>query len=288
MQRPPHASSGSKTKPRRPTQIGLTRAQCRPAPTRSASLLVAEFDGVSPHGDNRVVTIVDVDAWENELAERPLLELDENSAVAIKRDVRRFDVDGDGLRFAKAFARTMTDPERNFGLISVTRTHANQARSFSVGERFQGRFCLARAAVEQNWLGRVGGSGGAKWLVRWLERSALVRRIENDFTSDYGEIVRLELERLPAVLEYRYLKGSYIAGGSTFEVTSTGENQCRVTQTWLYQEIHPRYVKWVGTDVMRMHLAVVYDQIQQASEQLGCHIESSDVPMAYLANGGLR
>jgi hypothetical protein len=178
----------------------------------------------------------------------------------------------------------MTDPDRNFGLIYVTRTRANQGRPFSVGERFQGRFSLSRAAIEQNWFGRTGWTGGP----RWLARNKLVRRIENVFTSDYGEIVELDLDRLPAVLEYRYLEGSYIAGSATFDVTSTGENQFRVTQTWLYQEIHARYVKWVGTDVLRMHLAVVYSQIQQTCEQLGCRITTCDVPQAYIANSGVR
>jgi hypothetical protein len=38
---------------------------------------------------------------------------------------------------------------------------------------------------------------------------------------------------------------------------------------------------WVGTSVLRMHLQVVWSQIEQAARSVGAQILESDIPDAY-------
>jgi hypothetical protein len=111
--------------------------------------------------------------------------------------------------------------------------------------------------------------------------SGAVRSVEDAFTSDYGELAELDVVSFPARVKYVYLEGSYIAGSLAFQVEEAGPDRCRVEQTWLYQEIRTPYVMWVGTSVLRMHLQVVWSQIEQAARSVGAQILESDIPDAY-------
>lgn len=229
-------------------------------------------------------------AWERALVTRPVLPLDPNSKVAIKRDVRSFDIDCAPLRLVRAFAETMADSDRRFGLVRVLRSAQSVGKPFRIGERFQGRFSVPQGLLQQlSGQGELGqrfafacSRAGRRWAGSWLEET--VRRLEDQFASDYGEITELETDTLPARVQYVYLKGSYIAGSSTFIVEGVQGGRCRLTQIWLYQEIHARYVKWIGTEVLRMHLAVVHSQVEQACERVGARILRSDIPEAYLSS----
>ncbi len=223
-----------------------------------------------------------MDSWERALAARAVLKLDAHSKVAIKRDVRQFEISCDARSFALAFADTMADPDRHFGLVQVVRSRSSIGKPFKLGERFQGRFSVARAFADQPLGRRLSNAFEAtrQRLEGGIFHQALTR-VEDRFTSDYGEITELGIDTLPARVQYVYLEGSYIAGSSTFVAQALDAGRCLLEQIWLYQEIHPRYVKWVGTDVLRMHLAVVHSQVRQASERAGARILRSDIPEAY-------
>lgn len=223
------------------------------------------------------------DAWEAELARRAVLPLQLDSPITIKRDVRSFEVTASAPAFAASFGASMADPDRAFGLVRVMRPRAELGKPFSVGQRFQGRFSvhelLWQRPENQIWLERMTGWSRHSNLGRVM--SGAVRSMEDALTSDYGELVTLELNQFPARVKYVYLEGCYIAGSSEFVVHEFGPGRCRVEQTWEYQELRTPYVLWVGTSVLRMHLQVVWSQIEQAAGSIGAHIIDADVPPEY-------
>ena len=223
------------------------------------------------------------DAWEGDLVRRAVLPLDSSSPITIKRDVRSFVVSASAREFAAAFAGSMADPDRAFGLVRVMRPRAELGKPFAVGQRFQGRFSVRELIRQRSgndeWVSRMAGWSQQNGIARMV--SGAVRSMEDAFTSDFGELTELDVTHFPARVKYVYLEGSYIAGSSAFEVTELGPERCRVDQTWLSQELRTPSVLWVGTSVLRMHLQVVWSQIEQAAESVGAAIVDSDVPPEY-------
>jgi hypothetical protein len=230
------------------------------------------------------------EVWERSLDQRAVLQLNPTSPIAIKRDLHTFDVNVSSRAFASAFHAAMIDTSRRFGLVQVLRKRENQGKPFMLGERFQGCFRIRHAIRDgidsspamARALRPVEGS-----LARLYERVAEpIHFIEDGWTSDFGQIVELELERGSVFrLKYAYLEGSIIAGSSTFVVEPSGDGRARVSQLFEYQEIRQAYVLWLGTAVLKMHLGVVFSQIEQAAELAGGQIIGTTVPEEYWSVG---
>jgi len=226
--------------------------------------------------------------WEDLLDRRAVLPLNAAAPVAIKRDLHTFDVDVAAPQMAWAFHAAMIDASRRFGLVQVIRKRQNQGRPFTIGERFQGCFRIRHAVkdgIDANplvarALKRIEGS--ISRLYRRMEEP--IHYLEDGVTSDFGEIVELELGAT-CRLKYVYLEGSFVAGSSTFIVEPIGGTTSRVTQIFEYQEIRQPYVLWVGTSVLKMHLGVVFSQIEQAAELAGGRIIATTVPPVYWSVG---
>ncbi|MFO0564744.1 MAG: hypothetical protein U0263_03730 [Polyangiaceae bacterium] len=229
--------------------------------------------------------------WEAELSKKQPLSLSPNAEIAIKRDVHEVVVSTDAPTFAKAFHEVMRDPSRRFGLIRVDRLAKNVGRPFSLGEKFQGRYSVEGAVKKE--LGKTWAKLFGE-LVDDDEVQELLCRIENEQTSDFGVISRLELEPsagAPHVLEYTYLDGSPIAGSSTFQVTEvTGAELAKVgvpkaaklTQIFLYQERTSSFAKFFSRGGLKLHNQVVMSQAEQSATLAGAKILSSDIPKEYL------
>ncbi len=230
------------------------------------------------------------EAWEEALDRRAVLPLNPASPVAIKRDLHTFEVNVSSRAFASAFHAAMIDTSRRFGLVQVLRKRDRQGLPFSLGERFQGCFRIRHAIRDgidsspavARALRTVEGS-----LARLYERVAEpIHFIEDGWMSDFGQIVELELDRgKVSRLKYAYLEGSFIAGSSTFLVEPSGHDRARISQVFEYQEIRQAYVLWVGTAVLKMHLGVVFSQIEQAAEVAGGQIIGTTVPSQYWSVG---
>jgi len=223
----------------------------------------------------------ETNAWEEQLERRVELRLDPSSTITIKREVHNIEIDVDAGRFADAFHQVLRDPNRRFGLIRVDRERRNRDKPFHVGERFQGRYELDEA-IRKNvhgWWRRFFGDlvntpGVKEWLCR----------IENEATSDYGIITRLELSPPagePYVLEYHYLAGSPIAGSSTFIVAPLGPSRCRLTQVFEYQELTLTFATFFSAGGLKLHDQVVMSQATQAAALVGGHVLTSDIPPEY-------
>lgn len=211
---------------------------------------------------------------------KEVLALDPESAVAIKRDVHNIDVDASAADMMQAFASTMAAPGKMFGLIEVLRTRDKVGHPFAVGERFQGRYSIDAAAMES---------------LKSLSSSALLRGVagilkaldpvfdaaENLMLSDYGVITDIDLTP-PYRLRYEYLEGTPIAGSLTIECHDTGPGRCRFTQTSEYQEAGIEVVVLFGTEVLKMHNRVFYEEVRQSADRIGAHILGSDIPEQYL------
>jgi hypothetical protein len=220
--------------------------------------------------------------WEQELDLRPVLALDPSGSITIKRDVHNIVIGASAANVADAFHRVMRDPERRFGLIRVDRKRASIGRPFAFHERFQGRYQLDEALdakIKAGWLKKLFADA-----VDSADVQCSIRKIENQLTSDYGRISRLELappEGSDFVLAYEYLKGSPIAGSSTFIVTPLGKDQCRLTQIFLYQEQSAAFVSFFGAGGLKLHNQVVLSQATQAAELIGAKLIESDIPPEY-------
>ncbi|MBX3125693.1 MAG: hypothetical protein KF718_03215 [Polyangiaceae bacterium] len=228
--------------------------------------------------------------WEQELLARRELPLRPAHEIAIKRDVHEIFVSADAASFANAFHEVMRDTDRRFGLIRVDRLTRNQGKPFSLGEKFQGRYQLEEAVKKElgprlrRWFGE---------LVDDDEVRDFLCRIENEQTSDYGIISRLELSPPPGqpyVLEYRYLDGSPIAGSSTFIVSeaSAAELQrlgvpkaAKLTQIFVYQEQSGSFAKFFTRGGLKMHDQVVMSQASQSAKLAGAEILTSTIPKEY-------
>ncbi len=230
-------------------------------------------------------------AWAAELSTRGALPLAPKGKIAIKRDVRNVWVDVDARSFAHAFHDVMRDPASQFGLIRVDRLPQNVGKSFTLGEKFQGRYSL-EGAVAKDLPPRLRQAFGE--LADHEGVNELLCRIENGHTSDYGEIVRLELEPpagRPHVLQYRYLKGSPIAGSSTFVVTDVDDpaelsrlgvtKASRLEQIFEYQEQTADFALFFSQAGLKLHNQVVFSQAEQSAKRAGGKILDTDIPPEY-------
>ena len=226
--------------------------------------------------------------WERKLYQRKLLPLKPKSKIGIKRDVHILEVNTGAYVLANAFHQVMMDPNAMFGYIRVVRARNKIGKPYSVGERFQGRYDLAKATLDDL------ASSPFKFLtkpVRWLLShfpfKNLFDWIDDTFTSDYGEIQEITLDPPrpgePEVyqLRYAYLSGSPIAGSSTFTIIPIDEHHCRLTQVFLYQEVSKFYIKILSTDGIRYHNQVVYMQVQKPAELAGAQITFTTIPKEY-------
>src|SRR5262245_5464197 len=200
-----------------------------------AALLVLVSSGCNKSSCPR--TSADARArWEAELDKKTELTLDATRDITIKRDVHVLVVSADAPKLAAAFHDVMRDPKRRFGLIKVDRKQANADKPFQLGERFQGRYEIDEALKKDlaPWAKRIFGE-----LVEDPGVKAVLCDIENQATSDYGVIAKLDLapkEGQDFVLSYHYLSGSPIAGSSTFIVHQVAPGTSSLTQVFEYQE----------------------------------------------------
>jgi hypothetical protein len=229
--------------------------------------------------------------WADDLRKAAPLSLNPTAPISIKRDVHEIVVGIDAAAFSKAFHQVMRDPNRRFGLIRVDRLPENVGQPFRMGERFQGRYELGPAgtqALNEFWKQIFGP------VLDDPSVADSLCRIENSHTSDYGEIVRLELDAPREgtyAMEYRYLAPSPVSGSSLFEVSDIGSSEelaalgvskaSRVRQTFVYQEQSESFVVFFGTGGLRLHNQVVYSQVKQAAEVAQTKIIKSDIPPEY-------
>jgi hypothetical protein len=219
--------------------------------------------------------------WEAELDKKTELTLDATRDITIKRDVHVLVVSADAPKLAAAFHDVMRDAKRHFGLIKVDRKQANLDKPFSLGERFQGRYEIDEA-LKKNldpWAKKIFGQ-----LVDEPGVKAFLCDLENQATSDYGVIAKLDLspkEGQDFVLSYHYLSGSPIAGSSTFIVHQIAPGTSSLTQVFEYQELSPTFAVFFSSGGLKLHNQVVYSQVTQAAEIIGAKIVSSDIPDAY-------
>jgi hypothetical protein len=232
-------------------------------------------------------------AWEAELQNREPLPLNPRDEIAIKRDVHNIFVSADAATFADAFHQVMQDPARRYGLIRVDRLKQNVGQPFSIGEKFQGRYSIegaVRKELRGKWEKLFGKLVDDEAIQGWL------CRIENEHTSDYGIIARLEMSPEPGrpyVLQYRYLQGSPIAGSSTFIVTDVLDpdvlarlgvpHAARLTQVFEYQEQTKSFAEFFTKGGLKLHNQVVYSQAKQSADLAGAAILESDIPEEYAA-----
>jgi hypothetical protein len=231
--------------------------------------------------------------WEDSLRKAKYVELRPSAPISIKSDVHELFVGVDAATFAKAFHEVMRSPDRRFGLIRVDRMKDNVGKPFHVGERFQGRYELAaagRQALPTLWQQLFEPVLADKGVQESL------CRIENGHTSDYGEIVELNLEQPKSgkyTMQYRYLTPSPIAGSSTFEVSDVTDpdelkglgvpKATRVRQIFVYQEQNESFARFFATGGLKLHNQVVYSQVMQAAEAAGACVIRSDIPKEYAA-----
>ena len=222
--------------------------------------------------------------WEQELDARPVLELNAKGSITIKRDVHNVVIGASAASVADSFHRVMRDPSRRFGLIRVDRKRANAGQPFTFHERFQGRYELdeaLQAQIKAGWLKKLFADA-----IDSPDVQCSVRQIENQLTSQYARISRLELappEGGDFVLAYEYLKGSPIAGSSTFIVAPVGKDQSRLTQIFVYQEQTAAFVSFFGAGGLKLHNQVVLSQATQTAQLIGAKIIESDIPPEYAA-----
>jgi hypothetical protein len=225
-------------------------------------------------GDARAV-------WEAALDKKTELVLDATRDITIKRDVHVLVVSADAPKLAAAFHDVMRDPKRHFGLIKVDRKLANADKPFQLGERFQGRYEIDEALKRDlaPWAKKIFGE-----LVEEPGVKAFLCDLENQSTSDYGVIAKLDLSPKDGqdyVLSYHYLSGSPIAGSSTFIVHQLSPGTSSLTQVFEYQELSPTFALFFSSGGLKLHNQVVYSQVSQAADLLGAKILSSDIPDAY-------
>ena len=256
------------------------------SPRIAQSLLLAFALALSSSGCNKTgcPTRSSADArarWEAELDKKTELVLDATRDITIKRDVHVLVVSAEAPKLAAAFHDVMRDPKRRFGLIKVDRKQANLDKPFQLGERFQGRYEIDEALKRDlaPWAKKIFGE-----LVEDPGVKAFLCDVENQATSDYGVIAKLDLSPKDGqeyVLSYHYLSGSPIAGSSTFVIRQVSPGTSSLTQIFEYQELSPTFAVFFSSGGLKLHNQVVYSQVSQAAELIGAKIVSSDIPDAY-------
>jgi len=223
-------------------------------------------------------------AAERKLMQRVLLPVDSRKNIAIKREVQEYRVEADAGRFADAFRKALTDPEGTFGLIRIKRPADRMGKSFEPGERFQGCFSLEEA------IRRRFSIPGRQWLMRRLFAFLPIRRviawIEDTMLSDYAVVDQLTLAPDTArgeihTLRYCYLKGTPIAGSTTYLIEPRGGERCLVRQILEYQEINGLALSAFQRFGLKLHDQVVHRQIQKAAALAGVQPPVGTIPAAY-------
>ena len=72
-----------------------------------------------------------------------------------------------------------------------------------------------------------------------------------------------------------------MAGSSTFEVQSVSNETCRVTQTFVYQELNAVGANSFSLGVLKLHDQVVYSQVAQSATEAGGKITETDLLGSY-------
>jgi len=219
--------------------------------------------------------------WEAALDAKTELVPDAKREITIKRDVHTIVVGSDAGKLAAAFHEVMRDPKRRFGLIRVDRKLANADKPFQLGERFQGRYEIDEALKKDlaPWSKKIFGD-----FVKDPGVQAFLCDLENQATSDYGVIAKLDLNPKAGddyVLSYHYLSGSPIAGSSTFVVHQVSPGVSSLTQIFEYQELNSSFATFFSTGGLKLHDQVVTSQVSQAADLIGAKVLSSDIPEAY-------
>jgi len=212
---------------------------------------------------------------------RAILKLDPDSNIAIKRDVRRFDVSAPAAEMADAFHRVLQRPGARFGLIEVIRAKDRYGLPYQLGERFQGRFDLERALLDE-LRARILATltPAVARLLDVLDIDELLDSLADRVASDYGVITELSLEPVagkPIRMTYEYLEGTPIAGSSIFQVEPLGDAKCCCRQIFEYQEQDVGAVLFMGTLGIKLHNDVVQAEIGQAAALLGAAVVRSDI-----------
>lgn len=208
-------------------------------------------------------------------AARPILPLDPNSGIAIKREVHEIVVNAPARALVDSLCRVLLAPERRFGLVRVIFPAGLTGAGLRPGVRFQGRYELELAARElfcAPTLAHLCALGPVRTALHWAEGL---------FMSNYAEITELELDAPVARLKYVYLQGTPIAGSTTYQVEPLAANLCRFTQVFEYQEINRLAHATFGTFGLRQHNRVYYLQVHHAARRLGAEIVSTTLPAAY-------
>ncbi len=228
--------------------------------------------------------------WAQRLARRPKLWLKPLGCYAIKRDMHSVDVDCEADKLRDAFHDKMIDPCARFGLISVRRPCLQTGKKFKLHDRFQGRYSLTDSIIRELRKSMFGGLEPlVDGILSMMGIRQIIRLIEDNVISDYGEIAKLQLTTAPYELRYEYLVGSPIAGSSTF-IISNVEHQpsdpwtpprSRVTQIFEYQELNFPSMASLGTWALKIHNEVVYQQVKQSAEAIGHKVVWTDVPEQY-------
>jgi hypothetical protein len=186
--------------------------------------------------------------------------------IAIKRDVHEFEIAAPAERFARAFEEVVTDPASTFGLIRVKRPADRLGQRFTRGERFQGSFSFELAAGPR-----------LAWLFALRPVARVATWLEDQFMSDYAEIVEFE----PLRLRYRYLDGTPIAGSSTFTIEPLGPDRCRFTQIFEFQEINGIALRTFQSFGLKYHDQVVWQQVRRAAAKANAAVLSRTIPEEY-------
>jgi hypothetical protein len=218
------------------------------------------------------------------LMQRALLSVDPKKSIAIKRDVHEYRVETDAGRFADAFRAVMTDPEGDFGLIRIKRPAERMGKDYQIGERFQGCYSLEKAllaAVSCPWVKRLAAFVLARKTMR-----RLIGWLEDELMSDYAIIDELILSPDAALgevhtLRYRYLRGTPIAGSSTFYIEPSGSCCCLVRQIFEFQEINCIALTVFQRAGLKMHDQVVHMQILKAAIRAGAPPPAGTIPAVY-------
>ncbi len=194
-----------------------------------------------------------------------LLPVDPESLIAIKQDVRVFDVDCGPDEFVAAFHQALS-LRGDFGFFKIERP--NPGGLFAVGDTFVGVFTmtdeLKQSIQKLHPPGHWGGDLAAESL-----RAVIDRYLADDPPRDYGQLTELNNKGPTYSVRYDYLEGTPIAGHSRFEVVGLSPGHCRVTQTFVYQEQSALTVEAFGTVGLYIHNLVVTREISATAEGKG-------------------
>jgi hypothetical protein len=211
------------------------------------------------------------------LDRREPLAVDAARPFAIKRSVHELEIGAGAADFAAALREVLRDPGARFGLIDVKRAAERESSDFAVGERFHGCVRLERVAA------RLGPRHPAlARLLSALGRSRLGAWLEDNAMSDYAEVVSARLEPdlaagEPFEVVYRYLRGTPLAGQSTFLVEPLTPTRCRFRVIFEFQEVGGLAITVLHRFGLQMHDQVTAIQARLAAARIGAEILSNTI-----------